>query len=79
MATAGYTTSDIAGDQRGVGYLIAENEQPVRLRSYYLSDNDLDTLAARARQLRGLDNEVRCAHCGGTVTDITTKRREGVA
>ncbi len=49
MATAGHTASDVAGDQRGVGLLIAENEQPVRLRSFYLSDEDLDTLAARAR------------------------------
>ena len=53
MATAGFTASDIAGDQRGVGLLIAEGELPVRLRSYYLSDADLDMLAARARALRG--------------------------
>jgi FtsK/SpoIIIE family len=60
MATAGYTASDIAGDQRGVGLLIAENEQPVRLRSFYLSDEHLDTLAERARQLRS-SNKARCA------------------
>ncbi len=53
MATAGFTASDIAGDQRGVGLLIAEGELPVRLRSSYLSDADLDTLADRARALRG--------------------------
>jgi DNA segregation ATPase FtsK/SpoIIIE-like protein len=79
MATAGYTASDIAGDQRGVGYLIAEGELPIRLRSYHLSDDDLDTIAARACQLRGPDDEPHCAHCGATVTHITTKRREGVA
>jgi len=78
MATAGYSASDIAGDQRGVGLLIAESEQPVRLRSFYLSDDDLDTLAARARQVRGLD-EARCAHCGATVTDLASRRREGAA
>jgi hypothetical protein len=79
MATAGFTASDIAGDQRGVGLLIAEGEQPIRLRSFYLSDDDLEILAARACQLRGPDDEPHCAHCGATVTDITTKRREGVA
>ncbi|MGH8901395.1 MAG: FtsK/SpoIIIE domain-containing protein [Egibacteraceae bacterium] len=79
MATAGHTASDVAGDQRGVGLLIAEGEQPVRLRSFYLADDDLDILAGRARRLRGPDGEPRCAHCGGTVTDITAKRREGAA
>ncbi|MGH8902396.1 MAG: hypothetical protein ACRDYA_12130 [Egibacteraceae bacterium] len=57
MATAGHTASDVAGDQRGVGLLIAEGEQPVRLRSFYLSEDDLDILAARARRLRGPDDE----------------------
>ncbi|MGH8887767.1 MAG: FtsK/SpoIIIE domain-containing protein [Egibacteraceae bacterium] len=65
-------------DQRGVGLLTAEGEQPVRLRSFCLSDDDLDILAARARDLRGPDDEPRCAHCGATVTDITSKQR-GVA
>jgi hypothetical protein len=78
MATNGYTASDIAGDQRGVGLLIAENELPVRLRSFYLSDDDLDTLAARACQLRGVQPHTRCAQCGATVTSIATKRK-GVA
>jgi hypothetical protein len=78
MATAGYTASDIAGDQRGVGLLIAENELPVRLRSFYLSDDDLDTLAERACQLRGVQTHTRCSNCGATVTDIATKRK-GVA
>jgi DNA segregation ATPase FtsK/SpoIIIE-like protein len=55
MATAGFTASDIAGDQRGVGLLIADGEQPLRLRSYHLSDADLDTLAARAGHLRDLE------------------------
>jgi hypothetical protein len=79
MATAGYTASDIAGDQRGVGLLIAENELPVRLRSFYLSDDDLDTLAERAGQLRGVQPHTRCSNCGATVTNIATKRRQGVA
>ena len=79
MATAGHSASDIAGDQRGVGLLIAEGQLPVRLRSFYLSDDDLDVLATRARQVRGLDVEARCAHCGATVTDLASRRREGAA
>jgi hypothetical protein len=75
MATNGYTASDIAGDQRGVGLLIAEGEQPIRLRSYYLSYHDLDTLAARARILRGIPSDTRCGSCGATVTDLDSKRK----
>ena len=66
MATAGFTASDIAGDQRGVGLLIAEGELPIRLRSYYLSDADLDTLAGRARALWA---------DGGAVIDFDAKRK----
>jgi hypothetical protein len=75
MATAGYTASDIAGDQRGVGLLIAEGEQPIRLRSYYLSDDDLDTLAARAQALRGIPSHTRCGSWGATVRDLDSKRK----
>ncbi|MGH8908113.1 MAG: FtsK/SpoIIIE domain-containing protein [Egibacteraceae bacterium] len=67
MATAGFTASDIAGDQRGVGLLIAEGEQPVRLRCYHLSDADLDMLAARAHRLRSVG--------GATVIDLDAKRK----
>ncbi|MGH8930058.1 MAG: FtsK/SpoIIIE domain-containing protein [Egibacteraceae bacterium] len=73
MATAGFSASDIAGDQRGVGLLIAEGELPVRLRSYYLYDADLDVLAARARALRGIS--ARCGSCGATVTHLDAKRK----
>lgn len=51
-ATAGYSAASIAGDSRGVGWLLAEGDVPVRLRSYYLSDDDLWALAARAQALR---------------------------
>ena len=43
----------IAGNQRGVGWLLAEGGLPQRLRSYYLSDRDLETQAERAWRLRG--------------------------
>ena len=46
--------------------LIAEGELPIRLRSYYLSDADLDTLAGRARALRA---------DGGAVIDFDAKRK----
>jgi DNA segregation ATPase FtsK/SpoIIIE, S-DNA-T family len=51
-ATLGYSAATIAGDQRGVGYLLAEGQVPVRLRSYYLADDDLRVLAERAVLLR---------------------------
>ncbi|MGH2688753.1 MAG: FtsK/SpoIIIE domain-containing protein, partial [Actinomycetota bacterium] len=46
-ATLGYSAATIAGDQRGVGYLLAEGQVPIRLRSYYLADGDLTALAER--------------------------------
>lgn len=55
-SSLGYDASRIPGAQRGVGYLLAEDGEPVRLRSFYLSDEDLDHLAGRAyanRQILG--------------------------
>jgi hypothetical protein len=46
--------------------LIAEGELPVRLRCFYLSDADLDMLAARASQLRA---------DSATVIDLDSKRK----
>jgi hypothetical protein len=51
-ATKGVSAASIGLDQRGVGYLLAEGALPVRLRSYYLSDEDLARLAERAKTLR---------------------------
>jgi DNA segregation ATPase FtsK/SpoIIIE-like protein len=51
-ATKGVSAASIGLDQRGVGYLLAEGALPVRLRSYYLSDEDLASLAERARRVR---------------------------
>ncbi len=56
-ATLGYSAATIAGDQRGVGYLLAEGQVPSRLRSYYLADADLTALAERARLLRSEGEE----------------------
>jgi hypothetical protein len=37
---------------RGIGFLLHEGGVPVRLRSYLLSDGDIDALADRAEHLR---------------------------
>lgn len=51
-ATLGYRASDIASADRGVGYLLAEGGTPVRLRMFFVSDDDVSELAARATALR---------------------------
>jgi hypothetical protein len=56
-ATQGFTASSIDGRDRGVGFLLSEGGWPVRLKSYYLSDEDLRTLAKRAEALRSADEE----------------------
>ena len=56
-ATQGFTASSIDGRDRGVGFLLSEGGWPVRLKSYYLSDEDLRTLAKRAEALRSADKE----------------------
>jgi hypothetical protein len=47
-ATAGADASTIPGGQRGVGYLLAEGERPERIKSFYLSDDDVRAIAERA-------------------------------
>jgi hypothetical protein len=54
-ASEGFSASDIAGAQRGVGLLLHEGDTPVRLKSFHLVDDDLRTLVQRACQLRGLN------------------------
>jgi hypothetical protein len=51
-ATAGYSAASIAPGQRGVGYLLAEDGLPVRLRGYYLTDAETTAIASRASALR---------------------------
>jgi S-DNA-T family DNA segregation ATPase FtsK/SpoIIIE len=51
-ASAGADASDIPGAQRGVGYLLAEGDRPVRMRGYYLGDEDVSALAERASGAR---------------------------
>ena len=56
-ATQGFTASSIDGKDRGVGFLLSEGGLPVRLKAYYLSDDDLKILVRRAEALRGIDEE----------------------
>ena len=51
-ASLGYRASNIPSADRGVGYLLAEDGTPVRLRTFFLSDDDVSELAARATALR---------------------------
>jgi hypothetical protein len=47
-ATAGADASTVPIGQRGVGYLLAEGERPERLKTYYLDDETIGAIAARA-------------------------------
>ncbi len=47
-ATAGADASTVPGAQRGVGFLLAEGERPLRLKGFYLGDEDLVAIAERA-------------------------------
>jgi hypothetical protein len=51
-ASQGHSAATIAPGERGVGYLLAEDGLPVRLRTFYLSDGEIAGLAARAGELR---------------------------
>jgi hypothetical protein len=51
-AGQGHTASGIDSAHRGVGLLLHEGERPVRLRSHYLDDDALASIAARAEDLR---------------------------
>ena len=51
-ASNGADASEIPGAQRGVGFLLAEGERPVRLRGYYLGDEDVTAIAERAASRR---------------------------
>jgi hypothetical protein len=51
-ASQGHSASDINAAHRGVGLLLHEGEQPIRLRSHYLDDDTLAQIALRAEGLR---------------------------
>ena len=51
-AQQGFSASTIDPSTRGIGYLLAEGGVPVLIMTPYLSDEEIDTLADRALQLR---------------------------
>jgi hypothetical protein len=51
-ASEGYSAARIAPSQRGVGYLLAEDGLPLRMRACYLDDATVNELANRAAALR---------------------------
>lgn len=51
-ASQEFSAADIDQACRGVGLLLHEGSVPVRLKSHYLSDNDLSVLARRGEALR---------------------------
>ena len=51
-ASAGFSASSVDAAHRGIGLLLHEGGQPVRLRTFYLSDDNLTVLARRAEALR---------------------------
>ncbi len=53
----GYSAATIDSAERGVGFLLHEGDRPVRLRTCYLSDDDLDVIRRRAEHLRAANRE----------------------
>ncbi|MBK1785979.1 FtsK/SpoIIIE domain-containing protein [Prauserella cavernicola] len=51
-ATGGYNAATIAPEERGVGLLLAEGGIPRRMKSAYLSDDEIYALVDYARKLR---------------------------
>ena len=51
-ASVGADASKIPGGQRGVGYLLTEGERPVRIKGFYLGDDDVQAIAERAATRR---------------------------
>jgi DNA segregation ATPase FtsK/SpoIIIE-like protein len=55
-ASLGHNAATIAPSQRGIGFLLAEDGLPVRMRAFYLDDQAVDQLAARAVALREVES-----------------------
>jgi hypothetical protein len=51
-ASAGADASTVPGAQRGVGFLLAEGEQPTRVKTYHLDDAELAAISERASARR---------------------------
>ncbi|MHB8335518.1 MAG: FtsK/SpoIIIE domain-containing protein [Acidimicrobiales bacterium] len=51
-ASQGFSAADIDANNQGVGLLLNESGTPIRLKTFYLSDDDIRTIAERGRRLR---------------------------
>lgn len=51
-ASRGYSAVDISDDRPGVGFLLSEDRLPIRLRSFFLKDQEIRDLADRAMKGR---------------------------
>jgi hypothetical protein len=51
-ASAGSDAATIAGGQRGVGYLLAEEDRPARIKTYHLTDEQIAAISERAAARR---------------------------
>jgi FtsK/SpoIIIE family len=54
-ASVGADASTIPGGQRGVGYLLTEGDRAVRVKGFYLADDDVRAIAERAAARRADD------------------------
>jgi hypothetical protein len=63
-ASQGHNASTISPTDRGVGFLLAEDGLPVKLRTFYLDDEQIRDLAARARAHRHGTTAVATAPTG---------------
>jgi S-DNA-T family DNA segregation ATPase FtsK/SpoIIIE len=52
MASRGYSAAELAPNEPGVCLVAGENDEPQRVKTFYLSDRDLDAIVARSRRLR---------------------------
>jgi S-DNA-T family DNA segregation ATPase FtsK/SpoIIIE len=65
----------IRADEKGVGYLLHEGAEPVRLQAFYLSDSDIRDIASRAERIRGatssrpVPDQFPTSSAGGAGTD----------
>jgi hypothetical protein len=51
-ASAGFDASTVPGAQRGVGYLLAEEGRPERIKTFHLSDDEIGAIVERASARR---------------------------
>ncbi len=60
-SSEGFSAKEIDAGQRGVGYLLSEGGEPTRIKSFCLTDDDLDELASRGNELRKASRGLRVA------------------